>query len=193
MNYALVRPHPDLDQLSISRSQNRVFEKGKRRLETIDLEVISAAVSRGPTRVVALGLEEDADALRKGLALGAESALLLVHPAARDFDGYVRTQVLSAALKDVGYVVAGPGQTGPRLSEEKGWGVVLLEDAVTPWPSGPAVVVLRPGIYKPTLPTAMAIMKSAKKPLEVRSVPELGLSDDDLRPRQRVVGAYLNE
>lgn len=159
------KPVPDLENLGVSLSQGRVFEKGRRRLDPLDEPAVETSLqARGPgDEVIALvvGGEADADALRKAFAMGADRGVLVV----AQHDGFVRANLIRAAAKALGAeaVYCGPGETAARLG---------------------AVV----GDAKPRAPNAMAVMKAAKKPIERLTVE---LPEDDRTPRLLKRAEYL--
>src|SRR3989442_5143340 len=52
----------------------------------------------------------------------------------------------------------------------------------------PALVTVTAGVNEPRYPTLKGIMQAKQKPLERLSVADLGLSADDVKPTQEVVG-----
>ena len=152
IHLACCRAVPDLTQLSLSRSQGMIFEKGKRLLHADDARAVESALqAKGAgDEVVALviGEEADGEALRRPLAMGADRAVLITDPQAAAWDDFVR-----ANLRDA-------------LAARLGGTLHTAAASVTP-----------------RTPNALAIMKSAKKPIEKMDVATLGLSADDLTPR----------
>lgn len=153
---ALVKPVPDLMQLSVSRAQGRVFEKGKRLMNPLDAPAVQAAVDAGSTTALSVAHPDDADGLRRALAMGAAGAVLVEHPEAREFDEAMVTGAILASRGDAEAIVCGPGQVGPRLAEALGW---MLADA----PAPNTVCVVAAGVAK--LPSAIALIKAARMPI----------------------------
>jgi len=141
---------PDLTNLSISKSQDRVFEKGKRSLSGPDAVAVEVALQKkGPgDEVIVLGWGDEAnrDALRKPLAMGADRAAWTAGDPA-------------AAAKTLGAdVIVGAGVDAARAGGALG----LPEDRV--WLVAPDAAV-------PRIPNALAAMKSAKRPIETVEAP----------------------
>jgi electron transfer flavoprotein alpha/beta subunit len=155
----------DLENLSVSQGQGRVFEKGKRRLDPVDERAIEAARQAGG-EVVAMvaGDEADQDALRKAFAMGVERGV------------FVR-------VTGDGFVVANAVRAAARLL-----------DCGKIWFGEPHEVALRVGgevaaaSIVPRAPNALAIMKAAKKSVETLDV---GLSGDEAAPRVVLRSEYL--
>jgi electron transfer flavoprotein alpha/beta subunit len=155
----LVKPVPDLTQLSVSASQGRVFEKGKRLMNPADAAAIQAAVDGGgPVTALSVAHTDDTDGLRRGLAMGAADAVLAVHTEAREFDASMVTGAILAIRGDAECIFAGPGQIGPRLAEALGWAL-----STDPKPAPRTVHVI--GDYPARLPAAIALIKAARKPI----------------------------
>ena len=165
LHLAVVRSAPDPAQLSVSRSQGRVFEQGKRLTDPRDEAAVEAALqARGPDDqvvVLLVGEEADTDALRKPLAMGADRAILL----AASGDGFVRANLISALARKLG---AGAVWFAPDAEEGRRL---------------PKISRLAPPDLKPRQANALAIMKAAKKPVERLEAAALGLPEDDLKPR----------
>lgn len=173
MRVVLTKPTPDFTQLSLSLSQGRVFEKGKRVLNPYDARALAAALGAEEVVALAFGTPEDENALRTALAMGAARAVLLTAPNARELDSAQVAWVLADAIRglgDVSTVFAGeraePGQLGTvpaRVAEELARQLAWHPDA----PPG-GVVIVPATAAEAKLPSALAIMKAARKPLEVR-------------------------
>jgi electron transfer flavoprotein alpha/beta subunit len=159
------RTAPDLDNLSISQSQGRVFEKGKRRLDPRDEPAVEAALqAKKPgdeVIAIAIGEEADADALKKAFAMGVDRGVLVV----RAGDGFVLANTLRAAAAKLGAdaIYGGGGEVAGRV------GAVI-------------------GNAPPRTPNALAIMKAAKKIVDRLDVE---LSEDDATPRLVKRAEYL--
>jgi electron transfer flavoprotein alpha/beta subunit len=166
IHLVVVRAVPDLENLSVSLGQGRVFEKGRRLVHPADEPAVEAALqARQPgDEVVALvmGEERDLDALKKPLAMGADRGAFVAAPD----DGFVQANLAlaAAARLGAGRIHAGPGELAARLGVP---------------PPGPLV---------PRTPNALSIMKAAKKPVERL---EIALPEDDAKPRLQVRGEYL--
>ena len=161
----LVKPVPDLDQLSVSRSQNRVFEKSKRLMNPADAHPVQAAVDSGaPVTALSVAHPDDVDGLRRALAMGAAEAVLVAHAGARDFDAAMVAGAILEARGEAECIFAGgpTGQVGPRLAEALGWKLSFEAK-----PAARTVHVIGPDV-EAKLPAALAIIKAARRP--IRSV-----------------------
>jgi electron transfer flavoprotein beta subunit len=145
--------------------------------------------------------------LRQGLALGADRAVSIQHDAFARADGLTRARTLAAvATAEAADVVllgkygvgTDEGQTGPMLAEVLGWphasgvsALRLTEDGFTAvrevegaseHQEGrlPAVVTCDKGLNEPRYPSLKGIMQAKKKPIESRTVEELGIAGTDL-------------
>lgn len=123
------KPIPDLKNLSVSQSQGRVFERGKRLFNPFDEVALEAALKlKGPgdeITALTLGREEEMDLPRKALAMGADRAYLVVDSAASEFDAWQRSNVLAGVAQLLGFDLlffgarspdGGLGQTGLRVA-----------------------------------------------------------------------------
>lgn len=165
------------------------------------------AVSMGPQSAVA--------ALRRALAMGAHRAVLVTDDALRGADVLATARVLAAVIRrnQFDLVVAGvestDGSTGTMpmaLAEFLGVpsltfarhvelrdGLLLVHRQteagydVVECPL-PALVTVTAGAAEPRYPTLKGIMQAKQKPFEQLSLQDLGLSPEDVRPTQEVVG-----
>jgi electron transfer flavoprotein alpha/beta subunit len=163
---------PDLANLSVSQGQGRVFEKGKRLLDPAGekaLEIALQAKQAGDEVIVlGLGREQDADVLKRALAMGADRAVFAAAPD----DGFVLANAVLAAASQLGAerVYASDGEVAQRLASMRaGVRIAPLETAARS-------------------PNAIAIMKAAKKAVERI---EIALPGDDATPRLEIRGEYL--
>lgn len=153
----LVKPVPDLAQLSVSRGQGRIFEKGRRLMNPLDAPAVQAAVDAGgPVVAMSVAHPDDVDGLRRALAMGAAEAVLVAHADAREWDEAMVVGAILAVRGDAEGIVCGPGQVGPRLAEALGW-------ELAPAPKPQAVCVVAGGTAK--LPAAIALVKAARRPI----------------------------
>ena len=167
----------------------------------------------GEVTLVSMGPEVAAGALRKGFSMGASSGLLITDPALRGADALVTAKVLAAAVKRAPFdlVLAGvestDGYTGTlpvavaellgvpsatfSRSIEIADGTLRVErqteagyDVVSA--PLPALVTVTGSATEPRYPTLKGIMAAKSKPLEQLRLADLGLSETDVAPSQRV-------
>ena len=167
----------------------------------------------GEVTLVSMGPDVATGALRKGFSMGASGGVLVTDPALRGADALGTARVLAAAVGRVSFdlVLAGvestdgytgtlpmsvaellgvPSATFARRVEVEG-GALRVErqteagyDLVTcPMP---ALVTVTGSAAEPRYPTLKGIMAAKSKPLEQISLADLGLSDADVAPTQRV-------
>ena len=167
----------------------------------------------GEVALVSMGPEVAASALRKGFSMGASSGLLVTDPSLRCADALGTACVLAAAVKRAPFdlVLAGvestDGYTGTlpvtvaellgipsatfarkvqvddgalrvERQTEAGYDVVAAPL--------PALVTVTGSAAEPRYPTLKGIMAAKSKPLEQLSLADLGLSEADVAPTQRV-------
>jgi electron transfer flavoprotein beta subunit len=160
-----------------------------------------------------MGPEVATAALRKGFSMGASSGVLVTDPALRGADVLATARVLAAAVGRAPFdlLLAGvestdgytgtlpvavaellgvPSATFARKAEvadgslrverqtEAGYDVVTCPM--------PAVVTVTGSAAEPRYPTLKGIMAAKSKPLEQLSLGDLGLSEADVTPAQRV-------
>ena len=169
----------------------------------------------GEVTLVSMGPDVASGALRKGFSMGASGGVLITDPALRGSDALGTARVLAAAVGRASFdlVLAGvestdgytgtlpmtvaellgvPSATFARRVEVEG-GALRVErqteagyDLVTcPMP---ALVTVTGSAAEPRYPTLKGIMAAKSKPLEQISLADLGLSDADVAPTQRVTG-----
>ena len=168
----------------------------------------------GEVTLVSMGPEVAQSALRKGFSMGVTGGLQVTDPALRGADALATAKVLAAAVKRSPFdlVLAGvestdgytgtmpmavaellgiPSATFARAVEIEN-GVLRVErqteagyDVVTcPLP---ALVTVTGSAAEPRYPTLKGIMAAKSKPLEQLALGDLGLSEADVMPTQRVV------
>ena len=156
----------------------------------------------GTVTVITLGPPRAAEALRAGLAMGADAGLHIQDPALGGADHLAVAHVLAAAITPMpcALVLCGKLATddnaaivGPALAELLGWPQAT---AVTKLELGektatahrevegavevlevplPAVVTVERGINEPRYPSLPGIMKAKRTPITVRTLADLGV------------------
>jgi electron transfer flavoprotein beta subunit len=205
-----IKPVPDLATAYVSKSRGELVEDSKRVPNPADLNAVELALSlrqAGDEVVVfAVGPDSSADVLRPILAAGADRAFLIDDPAAQGGDALADAKALAAAIRHAGdfdlilcgarSVVHEAGQAGPRVAQALGvphasrvTSAAVAERRIAVTRAGalgegtlelPALVTVEPGSNSPRLPTAMAAMKAAKKPIEHLSLEQLGLPAEEV-------------
>jgi electron transfer flavoprotein beta subunit len=185
------------------------LEEGLRLKEKLGGEVVICSL--GPARAQ--------QAIKEALAKGADRALHLDDPALVGLDAYGIGLALARAIQQEAPDLVltglqsedfGSAQTGVILAELLGLphSTILMEIQVAgaelkvkreleggwfQWIEMPlpAVLTIQSGINKPRYATLKGIMAAKKKPIRNLALSDLGLSPDDLAPRQQVLRAYV--
>lgn len=148
---------PDAANLSVSKSQDRIFEKGKRLLFAPDAVALEAALQarQAGDEVIALAWGEEAnrEILKKPLAMGADRAVWTAGDPAAAAKALGVEAVFGSTQSPLGANVL-PSFVGGALG--------LAEDRVR---------LVAPDAASPRIPNALALMKAAKRPVETVEVP----------------------
>jgi electron transfer flavoprotein beta subunit len=158
----------------------------------------------GEVTVIGLGPKRVTESLRTALAMGADKGILINDPALENSDALATGRALAAAIKDLDYDLIFTGQRGidddmglvgatladfldiPQLSiivkaeiSEDGKSVkvnrpvegqtLVIESSL------PAVITTQKGLNEPRYASLPGIMKAKKKPLEEKTLADLGL------------------
>ena len=195
----------DLDEYAIEEAL-RIVEPLNEGLETPQHTI--TLISMGPDRAT--------EALRKGLSMGADDAILISDPSLAGSDALATSKVLAEVIKSGGsdLVFCGTESTDARMSvipamlaERLGWAQLSFAGSVTVDPASsrveiarmtdagvetmsanfPAVVSVIEKINEPRYPSFKGIMAAKKKPIETKTVGDLGLSDVGLASAWSVV------
>lgn len=168
----------------------------------------------GEVVLLTVGPDSCQKTIRKGLAMGADRAVLIDDPAALAADSLGLARVLSKAIEQLGaqLVICGREATdqgrasvGPAVAEMLGWPQVVdvvareatEDDALVLHAERegghavvkvqlPALITTQKGLNEPRITPIPAIMKAKKKPLEKKSLADLGLDAGALAPRTKV-------
>jgi electron transfer flavoprotein beta subunit len=157
----------------------------------------------GVVTVLSLGPQKATETIRTALAMGADKGVHINDPAAEGSDGLATAKLLSAALKGMSYdlVIGGMRavdedkyQVGSAVAEYLGipqitqvikeeiadgkitcesvieGGTVVTEAAL------PVLFTTQRGLNEPRYASLPGIMKAKKKPIEVKTVADLGVS-----------------
>lgn len=171
----------------------------------------------GTVTVVSVGPAKTAEAMRTGLAMGADKGIL-IDPGDLVCDGLATAKILAAALKQAGYdlIVAGHRavdddnfQVGTAVAELLGIpniAMVIKEEisdgkircdctveggTKTIEAPLPALITTQRGLNEPRYASLPGIMKAKKKPLETKSLADVGLDAADLQPLATVKALNL--
>ena len=172
----------------------------------------------GEVVLATLGPARAQQAIKEALAKGADRALHLDDPAFGALDAFGIARALGKAIeKEKPDIVLtglqsddfGAAQTGVLLAEFLGLphSTIIMEIQVEgaavrvkreleggwfQWINLPlpAVITIQSGINKPRYATLKGIMAAKKKPIQKLTAADLGLTADELAPRQRITRVY---
>jgi electron transfer flavoprotein beta subunit len=156
----------------------------------------------GTVSILSVGAQKAQETVRTALAMGADKGLLINDPKAEGGDALATARILAAALKGMPYdlIIAGQRavdednyQVGAAVAEFLGiphitlvTKVELLDGrircqaaveggAVTLEAPLPALFTTQRGLNEPRYASLPGIMKAKKKPLEVKTIADLGV------------------
>ena len=166
----------------------------------------------GAVTIVSVGSAKSVEAIRTGLAMGADKGVL-VDPGDMTCDGLATAKILAAAVKSMPFdlIVAGHRavdddnyQVGPAVAELLSIPNIsmVIKEAVedgkitcTCTVEGgtkeveaplPALISTQRGLNEPRYASLPGIMKAKKKPLETKSLADLGLDASQLQPKAAI-------
>ncbi|HEX6132308.1 MAG TPA: electron transfer flavoprotein subunit beta/FixA family protein [Actinomycetota bacterium] len=199
------------DHLLVREGVNGALDPGDEVGIELGLQLVEA--EGGEVTVVSMGPDDAAAAVQRALAMGAHRGVLITDPRLKGADALVTARVLAAAIGRLPYdlVVAGvesaDGYTGTmpvtmaelldlpsatiarkveldgstlRAERQTDAGYDVLTCPL------PAVVTLTLGANEPRYPSLKGIMQAKQKPVDRLTVDDLGLSEADVTPTQRV-------
>jgi electron transfer flavoprotein beta subunit len=180
----------------------------------LELALQLAGPGDGHVTAVSMGPESATVAVRRALAMGADSGVLVTDPALRGADALGTARVLAAALKRTEFdlAVAGvestdgytgtvpvtvaellgvPSVTAVRSLERTGEGFRVerqteMGSEVVEAPL-PALVTVTAGANDPRYPSLKGIMGAKQKPLERLSLADLAIDASLVEPQQTVI------
>lgn len=178
------------------------------------------AAAKAEITALTLGPPSAVDVLRTAYAMGVDHAVHLCDEAFNDLDELGVARVIAAAVRDAGFdlVLAGKhaidfdsGQVGPALAECLGWphaGAVTAIDWASDYKSCtvrrriegaeeivelklPCLLTGEKGLCEPRFPSLPGLMKAKKRPVDVKTAADLGLSADELK--KDAMGTHMGE
>lgn len=174
-----------------------------------------AEQSGGEVTVLSMGPEPAVSGIRRALSMGAHKGILVTDPALPGADTLVTARVLAAAIKrgDFDLVIGGvestdgytgtlpmtvaeflgvPNATFARKIELKDGSIRVERQTEMGYDvvecSLPALVTVTAGANEPRYPTLKGIMQAKQKPMENLSLGDLGLSPEEAKATQEVMG-----
>ena len=173
---------------------------------------IKEQVGSGTVTVITLGTQKSLEALRTGIAMGADEAVLLEDPAFDGGDEYATAQALAAAVKGMEWdvIICGKeafddssGIVGPLVaeflgvphittvikvdlsSEEK---TVIVEREIEGGKEIikaplPVLLTAQKGLNEPRVPPVTGVMKAMRTEIKKLDMAAIGLSQDEVGKR----------
>ncbi|MCP4108756.1 MAG: electron transfer flavoprotein subunit beta/FixA family protein [Desulfobacteraceae bacterium] len=156
----------------------------------------------GSVTILSVGPEKAAEAIRHGLAMGADKGVLINDPATRGCDALYIARIIASALKDIAYDLIIAGQravdddnyiVGTAVAEFLGIpniSMVMKEEitdgkircnrtveggTVTLEAPLPALLTTQRGLNEPRYTSLPGIMKAKKKPIDIKTLADIGL------------------
>lgn len=186
----------DLDEYAI--------EEALRIVEPLNAEGATHSIT-----LISMGPERASEAIRKGLSMGADEAILISDPALSGSDALTTSKVLAKVISDGGFdlVFCGTESTDARMSvipamlaERLGWAQLTFAGSVKVDPSSssveiarmsesgvevmsaslPCVVSVIEKINEPRYPSFKGIMAAKKKTIAIKSLSDIGISPSEV-------------
>ncbi len=182
------------------RPTEQVLDDGDRYGVEMGLQIAQA--NEGTVTLVSMGPAGNNQGVRQALAMGADKAVLIDDSELRGSDALTTARVLASAIKEEGFdlVIAGTESTDgysgvvPQMISELldvpaltyatkvdvGDGTVSIHRQTNDGyevveASLPAVVAVTAGVVEPRYPTFKGIMDAKKKPVENKTLADLGV------------------
>jgi len=167
----------------------------------VEMGLQLAQANEGSVTLVAMGPTGSAQGIRQALAMGADKAVIVEDDSLRGSDALTTARVLAKAIAEEGFdlVIAGTESTdgysgvvpqmvaellgAPALTyatsvETDGTNVTIHRQTAAGYDvvetSLPAVLTVTAGVVEPRYPTFKGIMDAKKKPMETKTVGDLG-------------------
>jgi len=173
----------------------------------------------GTVTIISAGPERSVEAIRTALAMGADRGMLIKNPLSDNCDGLGIARILAAALKNIKFdlIIAGQRavdddnfQVGTAVAEFLSipnisliikqkitngkircyrtveGGTVVLEAPL------PALFTTQKGLNEPRYASLPGIMKAKKKPLDIKSLSDIGIDASEIgEPKAKVLAMKL--
>jgi len=221
----LVKQVPDTEAIIRAQSDTELNIENKYALNFFDEFAVEEALrikeklGEGKVVVITLGSKKATDALRRGIALGADEAFKIEDPSLEEVDGYTTAKTLATFIegRDYDVILCGKqaidddsGAVGPALAQLLGipylTSIVELEisadekqaRAAREIEGGreivtctlPALFTAQKGLNEPRIPQVAGVMKAMKAQFEKIDLKALGLSPEEVGPKTKIVKYY---
>jgi electron transfer flavoprotein beta subunit len=172
----------------------------------VEMGLQLAQANEGTVTLVSMGPTGNAQGIRQALAMGADKAVIVEDDSLRGSDALSTARVLAETISSEGYdlVIAGTESTdgysgvlpqmlaellgAPALTyatsvDTDGSKVTIHRQTASGYDvvetSLPAVVTVTAGVVEPRYPTFKGIMDAKKKPMETKSLGDVGVEPSD--------------
>ena len=172
----------------------------------------------GTVSILSVGTDKTAETIRTGLAMGADKGILINDPAGGTCDSLGIARILAAALKGMSYDVIIAGQravdddnyiVGPAVAEFLDIPHIsmvtkeeIIDNAIrcrrdidggsaVCEASYPVLFTTQRGLNEPRYASLPGIMKAKKKPIDTKSLADIGLDADAVTPKVNIIGMKL--
>jgi electron transfer flavoprotein beta subunit len=153
----------------------------------------------GSVTIVSLGPEKAVEAIRTALAMGADKGVLINDSAAERYDSLNIARILAAAIKEVPFdlITTAEFLSIPHISmvikqeiidskirchKTVEGGTVEIEVPI------PVLFTTQRGLNEPRYASLPGIMKAKKKPIDIKTIADLGLDADQIgKPLTRII------
>jgi len=221
----LVKQVPDTEAIIRAQSDTQLDIENKYALNFFDEFAVEEAlrikerVGEGTVTVLTLGSKKATDALRRGIAMGADEAFQIEDPALEEVDSYTTAKALAKFIEGRGYdiILCGKqaidddsGAVGPALAQFLGipylTSIVELEIAADKKEaraareieggteivtcSLPALFSAQKGLNEPRIPQVAGVMKAMKAQIEKIDLKALDLSPEEVGPKIKIIKYY---
>lgn len=221
----LVKQVPDTEAIIRAQSDTELDIENKYSLNFFDEFAVEEALrikeklGSGKVAVITLGSKKAVDALRRGIAMGADEAFQIEDPALEEIDGYATAKTLAKFIESQGYdvILCGKqaidddsGAVGPALAQFLGipylTSIVELKIAADKKEARaareieggteivtcplPALFTAQKGLNEPRIPQVAGVMKAMKAQIQKFDLKALGLSPEDVRPKTKILKFY---
>ncbi len=221
----LVKQVPDAEAIIRAQSDTELDIENKYALNFFDEFAVEEALrikeklGGGKVTVVTLGSKKAADALRRGIAMGADEAFQIEDPALEEVDCYTTARTLGKFIEgqDHDVILCGKqaidddsGAVGPALAQLLAipylTSIVELEidggkkeatatreieggREVVTYPL-PALFTAQKGLNEPRIPQVAGVMRAMRAQIAKIDLKALGLSPEDIKPKTKIVKFY---
>ncbi len=206
-----IKINPGNLALDTGRAKYKISEYDRNAIEEA---VLQAEKCGAHVASLTFGTSAAKQSLKDALSRGPEKAYWVNDAAAETADGFVTANVLAAALRKIGeydMIICGEGsadtygqQVGPRVATLLGIPAITFVTEMniegnkviatrkigdcteTVTAEFPVVVTVLPEINKPRIPSLKQVLGAAKKPVTEWKTADLGLSAEDLAPKNKI-------